>query len=92
MQEKKPKSGSNVAKDALIALSSLNHDFFITADRCLFRSWKKVVEFNEGNERTLEQNGYKLPKLIQRRKPKGILQAKNLTFRNKSHTHTFSHT
>jgi hypothetical protein len=65
----------NVAKDALIALSALNHDYFITADRRLCASWKAVVEFNEKNKKMLEQNGYKIPNVVRRRKTKGVLQA-----------------
>jgi hypothetical protein len=64
----------NVAKDALIALSSLNHDYFITGDKCLYASWKAVVEFNEKNKKTLEQNGYKIPKVVRREKIKGVFQ------------------
>jgi hypothetical protein len=71
---KKGKGDLNVVRDALIALSSLNHDFFITADRCLFKSWKIVIESNEENNKALEQE-YKIPKIIHRRTPKGVFQA-----------------
>jgi len=72
---KKAKGDLNVASDALIALSSLNHDFFITADRCLFKSWKIVIDFNKENKKAIEQHGYKVPKIIHRKKPKGVFQA-----------------
>jgi len=70
----KRKSDSNIARDALIALSSLNHDYFITADRCLFNSWKIIIESNEKNKEALEKE-YRVPEIIQRRKPKGVFQA-----------------
>jgi hypothetical protein len=73
-ERKKDKTVSNIAKDALIALSSLNHDFFVTADSCLFRSWKIVIESNEENRKAIEQQ-YKIPEIIHLRKPKGVLQA-----------------
>jgi len=56
------------------ALRLDNHDFFITADRCLFKSWKIVIESNEENNKALEQE-YKIPKIIHRRTPKGVFQA-----------------
>lgn len=70
----KKKDDLNIARDALIALSSLNHDYFITADRCLFKSWKIIIESNEGNKKALEKE-YKIPEIIQRRKLKGVFQA-----------------
>lgn len=73
MGEKK-KGDSNIARDALIALSSLNHDYFITADKCLFKSWNIIIESNEKNKKALEKE-YKVPEIIQRRKPKGVFQA-----------------
>jgi len=33
----------NIARDALIAVSSLDHDFFVTCDKCLSQSWNKVI-------------------------------------------------
>ena len=37
------KHSLNIARDALIAVSSLGHDFFITCDKCLSQSWNKVI-------------------------------------------------
>jgi len=37
------KTPSNVARDAIIAVSSIGHDCFITCDKCLFESWQNVV-------------------------------------------------
>jgi hypothetical protein len=70
----KKKNDLNIARDALIALSSLNHDYFITADRCLFKSWKTIIESNEENKKALEKE-YKVPEIIQRRKHEGVFQA-----------------
>jgi hypothetical protein len=71
---KRSKGVLNVAKDALIALSSLNHDYFITADKCLSLSWKLVVEFNEKNKKALEQDGYKLPIVLRRKTTRSVFQ------------------
>jgi len=49
----------NIARDAVIAVSSIGHDFFITCDRCLSESWKKVI----GKYSMLKQR-YKLPRVI----------------------------
>jgi hypothetical protein len=68
------KSKSNLACDALIALSSLNHDYFITSDECLFKSWKKVIETNQENKAYLQKT-YSIPKIIHRKNPRGILEA-----------------
>ena len=58
----------NIASDATIAVSSLNHDFFITCDRCLFDSWGNVISKN----RMLEQQ-FKVPKVIYaKRSPKEV--------------------
>lgn len=53
----------NIARDSLIAITSLNYDYFITSDKCLFESWLKVVEENAENKRILEKT-YKIPKII----------------------------
>lgn len=37
------KSLLNIACDAIIAVSSLDHDFLITCDKCLFESCQKVM-------------------------------------------------
>ena len=71
-ERKKPKPKLNIARDAIIALSSLNHDYFITADECLLKSWRKVVENNQENKVVLQKT-YSIPKLIHCKKPKGIL-------------------
>jgi hypothetical protein len=56
---RKPKSRFNIARDSEIAVSSLDHDFFVTCDCCLSKSWKKVIDKNG----MLCQN-YKIPKII----------------------------
>lgn len=64
----KAKTPLNIACDAVIAVSSLNHDFFITTDRCLYDSWLKVIKKNK----TLKQQ-FKVPKIIYaRRSPKDV--------------------
>jgi len=55
----KPKPLLNIACDAAIAVSSLNHDFFVTTDKCLVDSWHKTIRKN----RTLRQQS-KVPKII----------------------------
>lgn len=58
----------NIVRDATIAVSSLDHDFFITCDRCLFDSWRKVI----GKHIILRQQ-FKVPKIIYaERSPKQI--------------------
>jgi len=58
----------NIACDAVIAVSSLGHDFFITTDRCLYDSWRKII----GKHTTLEQQ-FKIPKIVYtRRSPKDV--------------------
>ena len=49
----------NVARDTAIAVSSLDHDFFIVCDKCLFESWLKVI----GKQRKLGQR-FKLPRIV----------------------------
>jgi len=39
-----PKAPLNVKRDAMIAVSSLEHSFLITTDKCLCDSFNKVVE------------------------------------------------
>lgn len=53
----------NIARDSLIAISSLDHDYFITSDKCLFQSWLKLVEGNAENRGILEKS-HKIPKII----------------------------
>ena len=58
----------NVACDATIAVSSLNHDFFVTSDKCLSESWLKVI----GKYEILRQQ-FKIPKIIYtKRYPKEV--------------------
>lgn len=49
----------NLDCDAATAVSSLNHDFFITCDRCLFDSWGKVIS----KHRMLKEQ-FKVPEVI----------------------------
>jgi hypothetical protein len=37
----------NNARDALTALTSTTYDFFITSDKCLYKSWKAILQENE---------------------------------------------
>jgi hypothetical protein len=39
-----PKDPLNVKRDAMIAVSSLEHSFLITTDKCLCDSFNKVIE------------------------------------------------
>ena len=66
----KPQSLLNIACDAVIAVSSLDHDFFITTDRCLFDSWLKII-----NKHGRLRQQHKVPKIIYaRRSPKRVAQ------------------
>lgn len=38
---------SNIARDCLIALTSIRYDYFITSDVCLYESWIKICQKNE---------------------------------------------
>jgi hypothetical protein len=58
-KKRKPKTPLNIACDAVIAVSSLGSDFFITCDRCLFDCWHKVIS----NHRILGQR-FKIPRVI----------------------------
>lgn len=49
----------NIACDAVIAVSSLGHDFLITTDECLFVSWVNVI----GKYQMLGQQ-FRVPKII----------------------------
>jgi len=64
----------DIAQDAVIALTSLDHDYFITSDKCLNKSWKTVIEKNAENKKLLEKS-YKIPRIIHRRTIKGIFEA-----------------
>ena len=62
------KSTSNIACDATIAISSLDHDFFVTTDKCLCIGWRKVIS----KHRTLLAQ-HKIPEIIYaRRSPKEV--------------------
>jgi hypothetical protein len=62
----------NVFGDALIAVTSLNHDYFVTGDRCLWKSWQKIIENNDENKKSIE-NLFKIPKIIHAAKPQSVL-------------------
>ena len=34
----------NIARDCLIAITSLDYDYFITSDKCLYESWIKILQ------------------------------------------------
>jgi hypothetical protein len=53
------KKSLNVARDALIAITSLDHDYFITSDYCLHKSLRKVLQNSEN--RTIFE---KIPEII----------------------------
>ena len=53
----------NLARDALIALSSLDCDYFITSDRYLHKSWLKVIVRNDENRKILSQT-HKIPEIV----------------------------
>ena len=55
----KIKSLLNIARDAAIAFSSLDHDFFITCDRCLYQSWNQIIDKYEKH-----MQKFKFPKVI----------------------------
>ncbi len=58
----------NIACDAVIAVSSIDHDFFITTDRCLSDSWYKIID----KHKTLNKQ-FKIPKIVYaRRSPKDV--------------------
>ena len=70
--EKCNKKNKNASYDALIAISSLNHDYFITTDICLTYAWKAVILNNQKNKEALEKN-YAIPQIIKRKTPKSVL-------------------
>ena len=54
-----PKTILNLASDAAIAVSALDHDFLVTCDKCLSDSWRGVI----GKHGILKQQ-YPIPKVI----------------------------
>jgi hypothetical protein len=60
----KAKDTLNIARDACIAITSLNHDYFVTSDKCLYESWLKVIEENMENKRALEAKGHRIPRIV----------------------------
>jgi hypothetical protein len=68
------KGTMNIARDALIALSALNHDYFITGDYCMYKSWNKLIESNASNKEKILKV-YSIPKIIHRKKPNSVRQA-----------------
>lgn len=66
----------NIARDTLIAITSLNHDYFVTSDKCLHKSWRRVIEKDLENRKTLKAQSYKIPRIIYVRPdcPKAILK------------------
>lgn len=41
------KAMMNIARDSLIAITSVDYDYFITSDDCLYRSWTKIIQKDE---------------------------------------------
>jgi hypothetical protein len=72
--EKCNKEKKDASHDALIALSSLDHDFFITNDKCLVYGWRKVIENSQKNRTALEK-GHTIPQIFKARTPKSVLKA-----------------
>ena len=67
----KTKTLLNIACDAVIAVSSLDHDFFVTCDECLFDSWRNVIDKNR-----MFRQQFKIPKVIYARPyPKEVAKA-----------------
>lgn len=55
----KNKPELNIIRDAVIAITSLDHDYFITCDRCLYYSWRNTIKENKD---ILQR--YKIPEFI----------------------------
>jgi len=67
----KGKPKLNLIRDAVTALSSLDNDYFITCDWCVYKSWNKVI----GKHKSLE-GGRKIPGIIYARpKPKYVAES-----------------
>lgn len=58
-RRRRTKSPLNIACDATIAVSSFGHDFFVTTDRCLYKSWQKVIGIHK-----ISLQQFKLPTAI----------------------------
>jgi len=68
---RKPKSVLNIAADAVIAVSSLGHDFFITCDKCLFECSYKVMK-----KHGMFKERFKIPEtILVRRSPNEVAKA-----------------
>jgi hypothetical protein len=72
--DKKGKKPLHNAKDALIAISLFNHDYFFTNDECLYKAWVTIVETNYDNKKALRKEGYIIPQIFRRKKPETILE------------------
>jgi len=53
----------NIARDAVIAVSSLDHDFLITCDKCLYYSWNKIID-----KYRKHMQKFKFPKVVYTRR------------------------
>lgn len=71
----KAKNTTNIPRDALIAVSSLNHDYFFTNDECLYKGWNIVIESNDENKKALQKEGFKIPQIIRRKTSESVLKA-----------------
>ena len=40
----KTKDWKNLVCDAIIAVTAIDHDYFITCDSCMYDTWKKVID------------------------------------------------
>jgi ribosomal protein L29 len=62
----------NIIRDAITAVSSISYDFFITCDKCLFKSWTSITrkyrvakpQFHFPIIKYVEPNPIKVAKLI----------------------------
>jgi len=60
----------NIARDCLIAITSLDYDYFITSDKCLYESWTKILQ-KYRTEKVLEKTSRVI---YVQRSPKMILK------------------
>jgi len=60
--ERFEKPSDNLDRDAIIGVSSLNYDIFITSNRCLEKSLNSVIEKNESKIEHIPEIAYREPK------------------------------
>lgn len=62
---------SNVARDALIAVSSLDNNYFLTSDLRLKQAWDSVISKHQEEV----EKKYLIPKIIRCTKPTGVYKS-----------------